>query len=168
MTNSQNGNGMGQIIAAVLITLIAGGTAPWWWDKFFAGESSPNTSIEDPSGQNASSAPESSGDSVDQGVVPISWSDSPARLRISKSVGERFFFSCESGGTSNSLYGTGIYTGGSSICEAAVHTGKIIRAQGGGVAIEVRGQQQSFKASQRNGVLSKEYSAYGSSFVVLP
>ncbi len=95
MTNSQNGNGMGQIIAAVLLTLIAGGTAPWWWDKFFAGESSPNTSIEDPSGQNSSSAPESSGDSVDQG-------------------------------------------------------------------------QQSFKASQRNGVLSKEYSAYGSSFVVLP
>ena len=168
MANSQNGNSVGQVIAAVLITIIAGGTAPWWWDKLFTPESSSGPNIEDPSPQNPTSSPESSEGTLDQGIVSIKWSDSPNSLSISRSVGEQFIFSCESGGTGSWLYGTGTYTGGSSICEAAVHAGRINRDQGGKVSIEVKGQQQSFKGSQRNGVLSKEYSSYGSSFVLLP
>ena len=63
---------------------------------------------------------------------------------------------------------TEVYSGDSSICEAAVHTGVITREQGGTVSIEVQGKQQSFRASQRNGVLSKGYGSYSSSFIVIP
>jgi len=165
--SSVNGGvGLGQIIAAVLIALIAGGTAPWWWDKLFEKAQSPSTEIV----RSEDNLPKASGGlrKDDIGIVPISWNDSPYGLSISKSVGEVFRFSCEPNDVGSKLYGTTVYTGSSSICEAAVHSGSIIREQGGEVWIEVKGKQQSFKGSQRNGVLSREYSAYGTSFIVLP
>jgi hypothetical protein len=66
------------------------------------------------------------------------------------------------------LFGTDIYTGHSSICEAAVHAGVITQDQGGVVTIEVNGNQQSFVGSQRSGVISKGYGSYYSSFVIIP
>jgi hypothetical protein len=38
----KEGGALAQVFVAIVIALLAGGTAPWWWDKFF--ESSPATS----------------------------------------------------------------------------------------------------------------------------
>ena len=33
--DKKDGSILGQIILAVTVALLAGGSAPWWWDKFF-------------------------------------------------------------------------------------------------------------------------------------
>lgn len=99
----------------------------------------------------------------------ISWSDTVNNLSLRQSTGLKFTFRCPpSRDPITRLYGTDIYTGHSSICEAAVHSGVITQEQGGVVTIEVYGDQQSFVGSQRAGVLSKGYGRYYSSFVVIP
>jgi LCCL domain len=99
----------------------------------------------------------------------ISWTDTVNRLSLRQSIGQKFTFRCPpSRDPITRLYGTDIYTGHSSICEAAVHSGVITQKQGGKVTIEVYGKQQSFEGSQRFGVLSRGNGAYYSSFVIIP
>ncbi|MEO1394966.1 MAG: LCCL domain-containing protein [Cyanobacteria bacterium J06634_5] len=188
MAEGKNSNGLGQIIAAIAIALLAGGTAPWWWDKLIDNETQVSPTTENPEevqndsdssddfsqptepslNRDTSQPPSDNTPSDNIGVIAISWNDSPSSLGINKSEAEIFVFSCDANDTSTRLYGTEMYTGSSSICEAAVHTGVFAREQGGNVSIEVKGKQQSFKGSQRNGVLSRGYGSYSSSFIILP
>lgn len=81
--------------------------------------------------------------------------------------GQRFTYTCPAGGPSSGrLWGTDVYTDDSSICTAAVHAGLIKIAAGGRVTIEIRPGASSYKASTRNGVVSKSYNAYPGSFVI--
>ena len=42
MPNEKKETGIvGQIVVSILVALIAGGTVPWWWDKFFGSGSPP-------------------------------------------------------------------------------------------------------------------------------
>ncbi|MBD3730059.1 MAG: hypothetical protein IE933_10170 [Sphingomonadales bacterium] len=54
------------------------------------------------------------------------------------------------------IWGTGIYTGDSAICKAAIHAGAITRA-GGRVAIETFADQRSYSGSTHNGLTSMNY-----------
>jgi hypothetical protein len=47
-----------------------------------------------------------------------------------------------------------------------VHAGKIKLEAGGPVTIELRPGESSYKGSTRNGITSKDYEQYGSSFIV--
>jgi len=40
--SNKNDGPLGQIIASVVIALLVGGSAPWWWQALFAGEDTPN------------------------------------------------------------------------------------------------------------------------------
>lgn len=60
--------------------------------------------------------------------------------------------------------GSGPYTADSSICTAGVHAGLITIADGGTVVIEVAAGQESYEASDANGVSTSSYGSYGSSF----
>jgi hypothetical protein len=71
---------------------------------------------------------------------------------------------CPPGGESANVWGTDIYTDDSSICVAAVHAGLITFATGGRVAIEGAAGQQSYAASDRNGVRSRDYGSMPNSF----
>jgi LCCL domain len=182
----------GQILAgifSILTILIASGTAPWWWGKLLGSDSQSQKPAQSPSSPQLSStlSPSlsttptltpppikssnvSSSPSTDVSeFTPIRWSDGLSSLGISKSLGLKFKFRCPSSGEqSNRLWGTDTYTGDSSICEAAVHSGVFSRDQGGVVTIEVRGGRQSFLGSQRFGVLSKGYDSFGYSFAIIP
>jgi hypothetical protein len=106
---------------------------------------------------------------VDTDIPLIRWSDTiNGKLGLRGSIGQQFTFQCPpSRDPINRLYGTDIYTGHSSVCEAAVHAGVITQAEGGNVTIEVHGEQQAFTASQRSGVVSKGHGRYSSSFTII-
>lgn len=66
-----------------------------------------------------------------------------------------------------SVWGTDLYTDDSSVCAAGVHAGAITAAEGGRVTIEIRPGADGYAPSARNGVGSREYGAWGGSFVVV-
>jgi phage baseplate assembly protein gpV len=77
---------------------------------------------------------------------------------------EQFTVECEPGGAAGSVWGTGTYTDDSSICTAAVHAGLITFAEGGEVAFRFTAGQDSYAGSSANGVDSRDYGSWGTSF----
>lgn len=75
---------------------------------------------------------------------------------------------CPAGGapSGGKLWGTGVYTKGSSVCVAAVHAG-VITAEGGGVIVARRVPgQKTYPATNRFGIASERYDAYPDAFAV--
>ena len=95
-------------------------------------------------------------------IEEIGWNDTASAIR--GNVDQDFRFRCPEGGTINTIYGTDIYTSGSSICSAAVHAGVITAKDGGKVTVRVLGSQDFFNGVLRNGVTSRRYGNYGSSY----
>jgi hypothetical protein len=85
---------------------------------------------------------------------------------VSFEAGKTFKIKCPAGGEESAVWGTDIYTLDSSICNAAVHAGKLRRESGGSVTIELRPGESAYKGSTRNGIKTNDYGQYGSSFVV--
>jgi hypothetical protein len=81
--------------------------------------------------------------------------------------GQKFNYSCPPGGELLTVYGTGTYTDDSSVCTAAVHAGKITKAEGGSVVIEIKPGQKEYDASTANGVTSNAYGDWGGSFSIV-
>ena len=96
--------------------------------------------------------------------TPVLWS-TPA-LMVSFETGKTYKFKCPSSGKEGTVWGTDIYTLDSSICNAAVHAGKLTMESGGPVTIELRSGETSYKGTTRNGIKTNDYGAYGRSFVV--
>ena len=97
-------------------------------------------------------------------VTPILWNTAASILTYE--AGKKHKFKCPGGGKQNSVWGTDVYTADSSICNAAVHVGRISLDNGGTVTIELRPGQSSYQGTMRNGVTSNGYGAYPHSFVV--
>ena len=81
--------------------------------------------------------------------------------------GAQFVYTCPFYGTAGAVYGTDVYTDDSSVCTAAVHTGRITLAGGGSVTIEIRPGQSSYQASTRHGITSNSWGSWSGSFVVV-
>ena len=96
--------------------------------------------------------------------TPVLW-NTPGSI-VSFETGKTYKFKCPSGGKETNVWGTDIYTLDSSICNAAVHAGKLASESGGSVTIELRPGESSYKGSTRNGIKTNDYGQYGSSFVV--
>jgi hypothetical protein len=96
--------------------------------------------------------------------TPVLWNTSASM--VSFETGKTFKFKCPSGGKESAVWGTDIYTLDSSICNAAVHAGKLALESGGPVTIELRPGESAYKGTARNGIKSNDYGQYGSSFVV--
>jgi len=79
-------------------------------------------------------------------------------------AGERFSFNCPAGGAPGSVWGNNPYTSDTSICTAAVHAGLITLVSGGAVVLEVAAGRSSYGGNHRNGVTSRSYGSWGSSF----
>ncbi|MFK8183193.1 MAG: LCCL domain-containing protein [Phormidesmis sp.] len=87
----------------------------------------------------------------------IAWSDSAQE--VSGNVDQDFKFKRPKSVTISKIYGTGLYTAGSSICSAAVHTELLSAREGGNVRIQILGPQEFFNGTERNGVSSRKYGA---------
>lgn len=96
--------------------------------------------------------------------TPVLWTSSAGMVRFEP--GKTYKFKCPPGGKQSAVWGTDIYTLDSSICNAAVHAGKLTLESGGPVTIELRLGESSYKGSARNGITTSNYGQYGSSFVV--
>jgi hypothetical protein len=96
--------------------------------------------------------------------IPVLWNTSAAMVGFEP--GKTYKFKCPSGGKESAVWGTDIYTQDSSICNAAVHAGKLAMESGGPVTIELRPGESSYKGSTRNGIKTNDYPKYGQSFVV--
>ena len=93
------------------------------------------------------------------------WHDNPSAHR--EAVGQTFDFVCPADGGLGYLAGTDVDTDDSSVCTAAVHTGRITREAGGIVRVVVRPGEASYEGSLRNGILSESYGPWGGSFVIV-
>lgn len=96
-------------------------------------------------------------------VVTINWDATATSLR--GQLGKRVTYICPSGGRLGRIWGTDVYTDDSSICTAAVHTGRITVQSGGRVTIEMRAGQAQYTGMARNGVTSTGYGAWHGSYV---
>lgn len=104
-------------------------------------------------------------DKVDEAdITPIDWSTTPSGFKGED--GQIYTFRCPEEGTENIIWGSDIYTMDSSICTAAVHTGRITLAGGGIVTIEFRPGRSIYGSTLRNGIKSRTYGEYPRSFVV--
>ena len=65
----------------------------------------------------------------------------------------------------NSVWGTDLYSGDSSVCVAAVHAG-VITPDGGVVRVTGAPGEDSYESSTRNGVTTSAWDAWGTSFTV--
>jgi hypothetical protein len=91
------------------------------------------------------------------------WSTNAAEF--SGNIGQRYTFYFPPGGPiTGAVWGTGLYTTDCSIASAAVHAGLLTTQQGGMVTIEILPGQTAYIGSVRNGVTSRNWPGYGSSF----
>ena len=88
-----------------------------------------------------------------------------ARQLTSKD-GALFRVACPAGCEAGTIYGTGVYTADSSICRAGVHSG-VIPESGGVVTITLEPGRPAYRGSDQNGIKSRDYGKYSSSFAVV-
>jgi hypothetical protein len=93
------------------------------------------------------------------------WTASARELRGKE--GERFPFRCPPGAQPGTVWGTGPYTDDSSVCTAAVHSGKVTLDDGGTVTIEIRPGEDSYSGSRRKGIETLDFGRWDGSFVVV-
>ena len=96
--------------------------------------------------------------------TPVLWNTSA--VMVGGDTGKTWKFKCPANGKEATVWGTDVYTIDSSICNAAVHAGKLTMETGGSVTIELRPGESSYKGSMRNGIKTNDYGAYGRSFVL--
>jgi LCCL domain len=94
----------------------------------------------------------------------VLWNTTASIVRFE--TGKISKFKCPSAGKESPVWGSDIYTLDSSICNAAVHAGKLTLENGGTVTIELRPGESSYKGTIQNGIKSNDYGKYGASFVV--
>jgi hypothetical protein len=112
----------------------------------------PNTVSEDPFHP---PPPDGKGGPTRPGPPLIQW-NRDARLEH-KNLGQKPSFRCPPNGKIDAIFGTEIYTYGSSICSAAVHAGLFSAVTGGDVTIKILGPHTGFEPSTRNGVAARAY-----------
>jgi LCCL domain len=81
-------------------------------------------------------------------------------------IGKVFHFVTTGVNAGQSIYGSDIFTTGSHLGMAAVHSGVLVNGQRGVVKVTILPGQANYVASTRNGVTSIAYGAYGISFKV--
>src|SRR5688572_8431143 len=89
----------------------------------------------------------------------------PAQSAGVSEAGRRLTFVCPAtDGAGASVYGTDVYTAESSVCPAAIHAGVLKPKQAGTVSILIGSGAKAFTGSTRNGVTTKSYGAWPTSF----
>jgi hypothetical protein len=79
-------------------------------------------------------------------------------------IGTRYAYICLAGGIAAPVWGSNTYTSDSSVCTAAVHAGLITFIEGGVVTILIAPGQDCYVGSTFNGVTTREYGRWRSTF----
>jgi hypothetical protein len=86
--------------------------------------------------------------------------------QLTSKDGTVFRVACPAGCDKGSIYGTGVYTADTSICRAGIHSG-VIPESGGVVTITLEPGRPAYRGSEQNGLRSRDYGKYSSSFAVV-
>lgn len=81
-------------------------------------------------------------------------------------IGKVFYYEVTGNTTGGSIYGTDLYTTGSFLAMAAVHSGVLKNGQRGVVKVTILAGRDSYPASMKNDITSSQYSTWGVSFKV--
>ncbi|XP_953429.1 uncharacterized protein TA09935 [Theileria annulata] len=84
-------------------------------------------------------------------------------------IGTRVLLDCPPGckdAKPYNVFGTGVYSPTSSLCQSAIHSGKLDN-DGGEVEIEVEGERNTFDSNESNGILSQSSGHYLKSFKII-
>lgn len=96
----------------------------------------------------------------------IGWRDTADGLGVSRQPGLVFEYHCPpNGDLGGTVWGTDVYTDDSAVCVAAVHDGRISSEAGGVVFIRIEGPRDSYAGTERNGVTTSSYGAWGRSYL---
>lgn len=79
-------------------------------------------------------------------------------------IGDEVDFECSADGDPRAIWGANIYTTDSSVCTAAVHVGLIDLEEGGEVTILISEGLDEYARLESNGIESRDYGSYSSSF----
>ena len=112
----------------------------------------------------ASAAPAAA--AVAAGSEPIEAGCSFDARQLTSKNGTPFRVACPAGCDKGNIYGTGVYTGDSSNCRAGIHSG-VIPETGGVVTITLEPGRLAYRGSAQNGLESRDYGKYPSSFAVV-
>ena len=83
------------------------------------------------------------------------WGRSVSNLGVARNLGQDFAFFCPPGGAlGGRVWGDAVYHPNSSLCDAAVHEGRISAREGGHVIVAISSGLASHAAANRNGVTS--------------
>ena len=81
-------------------------------------------------------------------------------------IGKVLYYDVTGAAAGGSIYGTDVFTTGSHLAMAAVHSGVLRAGQRGVVKVTILPGQQNYPSTTRNGITSTAYGAYGVSFKV--
>ena len=101
-----------------------------------------------------------------QSSLRAAWSRNVTEYRGQS--GRRVTVVCPPDGQVADVWGTDEYTDDSAVCSAAAHAGAITPAAGGVVTIVIGSGRSAFVGSSRNGVTSKDFGKWESSFTIAP
>jgi len=98
-------------------------------------------------------------------AMPIAWSDSATRFRAQ--AGATIAVQCPPNGSPGTVWGSDTYSDDSSVCTAAAHSGRITRAMGGTVQIQIGPGQPSYAGTVRGGETTRHFGAFPGSFTIV-
>jgi LCCL domain len=98
-------------------------------------------------------------------AVAIPWSGNATAFRAQ--LGATLAFECPPNGRPGSVWGTDTYTTDSSICTAAVHSGRIQLQTGGVVQIQIAPGMPRYQGTVRGGIASFNFASYPGSFTIV-
>jgi hypothetical protein len=98
-------------------------------------------------------------------AVQIPWTANATQYRAQ--IGAVLAFECPPNGQARSVWGTDTYTTDSSICTAAVHSGRIQLATGGVVQIQIAPGMPTYQGTLRGGIGSFNFGTYPGSFTIV-
>lgn len=98
---------------------------------------------------------------LDQGLLA---GDAPANmLNLCDQIGATYYFRV-TGQAAGMVWGSDVYTGDSALAAAAVHAGAVKEGETAVVKVTVEPALPRYQGSQRNGVISHDFGAYGTAY----
>lgn len=98
-------------------------------------------------------------------ATPVAWSTNATQFR--SRTGQTISVMCPPNGTPSSVWGSDVYSDDSSICTAALHSGRVSLQSGGTVSIQIAPGAPSYAATSRNGVTTSSWGAWSGSFTIV-
>jgi len=98
-------------------------------------------------------------------ATPIAWTTNAISYR--GQVGATINVLCPPNGAQSTVWGSDMYSDDSSICTAALHSGRVTLAQGGPVSIVIAPGAPAYMPTMRNGVTTSSWGPWTGSFTIV-